>query len=123
MSKQPGRPRYQLIADDLRERIARGEYGPGDQIPTKANLMEQWNVALNTVDRAVDELRKAGLLETFQGVGTFVRSQSETESEEDQLSDLRERVAHLETQMMEVYSNMGLTYPEQAPKKSIEEAG
>ncbi|WP_433603744.1 GntR family transcriptional regulator (plasmid) [Nocardia sp. CA-135953] len=123
MSKQPGRPRYLLIADDLRERIASGEYAPGDQIPTKANLMEQWNVALNTVDRAIDELRKAGLLETFQGVGTFVRAQSEPEAEDDQISDLRERIAHLETQMMEVYANIGLTYPEQTPRKSIEEAG
>ncbi|WP_181724221.1 GntR family transcriptional regulator [Nocardia gipuzkoensis] len=123
MSKQPGRPRYLLIADDLRERIGRGEYAPGDQIPTKANLMEQWNVALNTVDRAVDALRKEGLIETFQGVGTFVRSQSEPEPEEDELADLRERVARLETQMMDVYANMGLDYPTPAHGKPIEEAG
>ena len=68
----PGKSKYQRIADDLRAKISRGEYPPGSQLPTKAELMTQYQVAVNTVERAIDELRKAGLVETLQGAGMFV---------------------------------------------------
>jgi len=69
----PGKSKYQRIADDLRAGISGGEYPPGSQLPTKAELMVRYGVAVNTVERAVDELRKAGLVETLQGAGMFVR--------------------------------------------------
>ena len=69
----PGKSKYQRIADDLRARISSGEYPVGDQLPTKAELMARYGVAVNTVERAVDELRKAGVVETLQGAGMFVR--------------------------------------------------
>jgi DNA-binding GntR family transcriptional regulator len=68
----PGKSKYQRIADDLRARISSGEYPPGSQLPTKADLMARYQVAVNTVERAIDELRKAGLVETLQGAGMFV---------------------------------------------------
>jgi DNA-binding GntR family transcriptional regulator len=68
----PGKPKYQRIADDLRTRISSGEYPVGSQLPTKAELMTRYGVAVNTVERAVDELRKAGIVETLQGAGMFV---------------------------------------------------
>jgi DNA-binding GntR family transcriptional regulator len=68
----PGTSKYQRIAADLRARINSGEYPPGSQLPTKAELMTRYQVAVNTVKRAIDELRKAGLVETLQGAGMFV---------------------------------------------------
>jgi len=68
----PGKAKYQRIADDLRARISSGEYPPGSRLPTKAELMTRHQVAVNTVERAIDELRKAGLVETLQGAGMFV---------------------------------------------------
>ena len=73
----PGKSKYQRIADDLRARISSGEYPPGSQLPTKAELMARYQVAVNTVERAIDELRKAGLVETLQGAGMFVREPPE----------------------------------------------
>src|SRR5258706_3610474 len=73
----PGKSKYQRIADDLRARISSGEYPPGSQLPTKADLMARYQVAVNTVERAIDELRKAGLVETLQGAGMFVREPPE----------------------------------------------
>ncbi|MEV6340955.1 winged helix-turn-helix domain-containing protein [Nocardia vinacea] len=117
------KPRYALIADDIRAKIKRGDYAPGDQLPTKAQLMEQWNAALNTVARAINELRDEGLVETFHGVGSFVQEPAPpTEDDnDDELGELRARVEqlevmcarveHLEALMMEVFSNLGLTYP------------
>ena len=105
----PGKPKYQRIADDLRARIGSGEYPPGSQLPTKADLMARYQVAVNTVERAIDELRKAGLVETLQGAGMFVREPPEPAHSpeytalmehlagtDDQVRRLAERVDELE---------------------------
>jgi len=70
----PGESKYQRIADDLRARISSGEYPPGSRLPTKAELMARYQVAVNTVERAIAELRQAGLVETLQGAGMRGRS-------------------------------------------------
>ena len=105
----PGKSKYQRIADDLRARISSGEYPPGSQLPTKADLMARYQVAVNTVERAIDELRKAGLVETLQGAGMFVREPPEAAHSpeytaimehlagtDDQVRRLAERVDELE---------------------------
>lgn len=96
---EPASPRkYQAIANDLRDKIVAGTYAVGSQLPTKAELMTQYDVALNTVDRALDVLRDLGLIESQQGVGTFVRT-----ANADQKADLEARVKALETQVSELY--------------------
>jgi DNA-binding GntR family transcriptional regulator len=105
----PGKPKYQRIADDLRARVSSGEYPPGSQLPTKAQLMTRHQVAINTVERAIEELRKAGIVETLQGAGMFVRDPpAATHSPEytalmehlagidDQVRELADRVEELE---------------------------
>lgn len=64
---------YQQIAHDLRERIRRGEFPPGAQIPTEAELQEQYGFSRNTVRNAINELTSAGLLDTISTRGSFVR--------------------------------------------------
>lgn len=100
------------IADDLRAKIERGDYRPGDQIPTKAELMAEWGVALNTVARAVSELQLAGWVETQQGRGSFVRvpdAPDPTTAEE--VVALRERVARLEDLVVSLHQHLGLEIP------------
>lgn len=67
---------YQQIVRDLRDQIRRGDLGPGDQIPTETELMEQYQVSRNTVRKAVDVLTSTGLLDTVTTRGTFVRERS-----------------------------------------------
>ncbi|MEU4841753.1 GntR family transcriptional regulator [Nocardia testacea] len=102
VSKNPGRPRYLQIADSLREKIEQGIYAPGDQLPTKATLCDEWGAAVNTVERALQELRENGLIETFHGVGTFVRTAKEPTSENAEIADLRARITTLEGQVAEL---------------------
>jgi GntR family transcriptional regulator len=62
------------IADDLRERIERGELRPGDQVPSERDLAEQHGVARMTARVAVDQLVNAGLVIRYRDRrGTVVR--------------------------------------------------
>lgn len=69
MRKKPS----QLIASDLREAIARGDYTAGEQLPTGNELMARYGVARQTVQNAIDQLRAAGLVAGRPGAGWFVR--------------------------------------------------
>ncbi len=71
---QQALPAYLQIANDLRDRIVRGELKPGDEVPSERRLAEEWKVARLTAGKAVAVLRTWGLVETRQGSGTFVRS-------------------------------------------------
>jgi GntR family transcriptional regulator len=42
-------PMYRQIADDLRAKIESSEIGPGDQLPTETELMDQYEASRNTV--------------------------------------------------------------------------
>jgi GntR family transcriptional regulator len=64
---------YQQIVDDLRGQIESGELKPGEQLPTEAELREQYGVSRNTVRNALVKLTSAGLVDTATTRGTFVR--------------------------------------------------
>lgn len=65
-------PRYVQLADLLRQRIARGHWPIGAQLPTLPALMAEFDVARVTVRQAVELLAREGLLSAQQGRGTFV---------------------------------------------------
>jgi len=67
-------PAYLLIADTIAQRIGAGEYRPGDQLPTEAELRAEFGVSPMTVRRAINILLDRHLVTTTQGKGTFVRS-------------------------------------------------
>lgn len=75
----PAVPRYQEIADELRQRIEAEEFdGPDDKgkrkpLPTVADLSKDLGVADGTVRKALSILRTEGLIDVQQGHGTFVR--------------------------------------------------
>ncbi|WP_207229411.1 FadR/GntR family transcriptional regulator [Ktedonosporobacter rubrisoli] len=66
----------QVIAQ-MKGLIEEGEWVVGTRIPPEPELVKQLGVSRNTVREAVQALVHMGLLETRQGDGTYVRSQSE----------------------------------------------
>ncbi|MFI1375118.1 GntR family transcriptional regulator [Streptomyces longwoodensis] len=68
------RPKYQRIADSLREAIQSGEYGPGDRLPGENDLIAEHGVARMTARQALGVLKDEGLAESRKGAGVFVRS-------------------------------------------------
>jgi GntR family transcriptional regulator len=71
MPKGP-RPPYLVVADALRERIDRGEWLPGEALPSVAELAEAYEVSSSTAGRAIRLLAGEGKLTTVKGWGTFV---------------------------------------------------
>ncbi|MCC8393175.1 GntR family transcriptional regulator [Paraburkholderia sp. MMS20-SJTR3] len=69
-------PRYQRLRDEMVALIAARHWRPGEAIPTEQALAKSYDVAVGTVRKAVDLLVAEGLLERFQGRGTFVRRAS-----------------------------------------------
>jgi len=67
------RPKYQRIADSLREAIQSGEYGPGDRLPGENDLMAEYGVARMTARQALGVLKDEGVAESRKGAGVFVR--------------------------------------------------
>lgn len=65
-------PHYQRIKQDLLQRITAGEWLPGQAIPAEAVLAEQFSVARMTVNRALQELARDGVLLRRRGSGTYV---------------------------------------------------
>lgn len=65
---------YVQIADDLADRIARGEYQPHEQLPSYAELGQIYSVSVSTAQRAVGLLRDRGVVYGWPGKGVFVAS-------------------------------------------------
>jgi len=63
---------YEEIAADIRVQIAAGKLEPGRQIGSLKELREHYGVAEGTVQSALRLLRDEGLIETFQGRGSYV---------------------------------------------------
>jgi len=65
-------PLYVRLRQDIRGRVASGEWRPGDRIPTIRELGELHGVSRMTVVQALDELSHEGVLVRWQGKGVFV---------------------------------------------------
>ncbi len=65
-------PRYVQLADILRERITRGQWAPGDKLPSLGELVREFDVARVTVRQAIDVLARDGLVSPERGRGTFI---------------------------------------------------
>lgn len=64
---------HRQIAGQIRAQIHRGDWGPGEKLPSIPAIAGMYGVAKQTVQRAVDQLRVEGLLITKPGSGTYVR--------------------------------------------------
>jgi GntR family histidine utilization transcriptional repressor len=63
---------WEAIRDDIRARIAAREWAPGGLIPGEEALAAAYGVARATVNRALQDLAEAGLVERRRRAGTRV---------------------------------------------------
>ena len=70
-------PLYQQITGLLLQSLDRGEWKPGEAIPSELELAARFQVRQGTVRKAIDELAAENLLIRRQGKGTFVATHHE----------------------------------------------
>ena len=104
------RPVYQQIMETLRGAILKGELPPGGKVPSVRDLAAQAQVNPNTMQRALTELEREGLL---VGGGTSGRTVTQDETI---LSAMREQALQaLARECAEKFMVFGLT-PTQAAR-------
>jgi GntR family transcriptional repressor for pyruvate dehydrogenase complex len=60
-------------AEQIRQMILTGEVKPGELLPPRRELAQQFGVGISTVHEAVQSLNAVGLVESRPGKGTWVR--------------------------------------------------
>lgn len=102
------RPVYQQIMETLRGAIVKGELTPGQKVPSVRDLAADAQVNPNTMQRALTELEREGLL---VGGGTSGRTVT---TNKEILSAMRDRIlAELARECAEKFLTFGIT-PTQA---------
>ncbi|MDF3140089.1 MULTISPECIES: GntR family transcriptional regulator [unclassified Streptomyces] len=106
MVEWTGKPAYQQVADDLRRRIADGEFADTRQLPSLAQLQETYEVTVTVARDAIRQLKTDGLAVSHQGKGAFLTPNADRAA---QLADpigivaeLREEVAQLRNEVGEL---------------------
>jgi DNA-binding GntR family transcriptional regulator len=66
------RPLPAQVHERIRERIRRGDFVPGDRLPTEGELCTQFGVSRVTIREALRMLQRDRLVESRQGSGHFV---------------------------------------------------
>lgn len=64
--------RYVQIADDIQDRITKGELKPNARLISERDLAVYYHCSYGTIRRVMQELRERGYVETLHGKGTFV---------------------------------------------------
>ncbi|MBC9819721.1 GntR family transcriptional regulator [Terrabacter sp. MAHUQ-38] len=95
------RPSYLQLAARLRAAVTDGTYAVGARLPSVRTLADEYGVATATAAKAMDVLKRDGIVQGRPGFGTVVReapsaSRSSTASLQEQVDDLRRRVEALE---------------------------
>ncbi|MFM9379094.1 GntR family transcriptional regulator [Gordonia sp. VNK21] len=96
-------PKYEQIRDDLATAIRRGDYRPGDALPSQRELSASYGVTLMTLRQALQVLSDEGLVVQQPGRGTFIAPQKLAHARrppDSMTDDLRSRGVELETRLL-----------------------
>ena len=72
ISRSDGRPMYLQIMEQIKQRVAVGDWSPGEEIPSIRQLAVGLRVSVITVKRAYLELEREGVIVTQHGKGSTV---------------------------------------------------
>src|SRR5436190_17418886 len=88
-----GVPVYRQIIDQVMGGVAAGNLAGGDQLPTVRQVAVDLSINPNTVMRAYREMEIRGVLETQQGMGTFISQQKIKRDEVERRRQLSQLVS------------------------------
>ena len=101
ISQSDKRPMYVQIMEQMKQRIAVGDWTEGQTIPSIRQLAVDLQVSVITVKRAYLELEREGVIVTHQGKGSQVASNPDlgTKMREQELEQHLEQSVRIGTQL------------------------
>lgn len=70
--REDTRPRSEQVAAQIRAQIIAGDFAPGDQLPATGALVELYDIANTTVQKALNILKHEGWITAQRGKGVYV---------------------------------------------------
>ena len=97
LSQADGRPMYLQIIEQIKRRIAVGDWKAGEPIPSIRQLAADLQISVITVKRAYLELEREGVIATHHGKGSVVAAGADVASRiyEQELAKHLEQAARL----------------------------
>ena len=97
ISQSDGRPLYLQIMEQIKQRVAVGDWPRGQEIPSIRQLAVSLQVSVITVKRAYLELEREGVIATQHGKGSIVALDPALSSRlyDDELAEHFDQVARL----------------------------
>ncbi|MFD5860814.1 GntR family transcriptional regulator [Streptomyces chartreusis] len=107
-SGNSGGKEFQRVADELRARMADGEYPLHSHLPSQRYLTKEFGVSRDTVQRALRELAAEGWIESRQGSGSRVIKTQRIQSPTPKATRSRRGVT-LESLISEAFEHVEVT--------------
>ena len=82
---------HKLILSDVREKIVSGAWPPGFRIPFETDMAKDYGCSRMTVNKALTQLARYGLLERARKSGTYVKT-PQTLSAAMEITNIRKEV-------------------------------
>ena len=87
-----GKPIYDQIYTQIKEKIIAGELKEGDALPSMRLLAKELRISVITTKRAYEELEKDGFLYTVPGKGCYVAPRNVELLREENLKKIEEHI-------------------------------
>src|SRR6185436_17696312 len=81
-TREARKPKHRQLFEELGGAIQKGAFVPGQQLPTEAELMQQYGVSRTTVTRTLRDLEHRGVIWRRRGSGTFVKEIERTSTKQ-----------------------------------------
>ncbi|MCY1715082.1 GntR family transcriptional regulator [Caproiciproducens galactitolivorans] len=85
ISNSSGKPIYEQITQQIKNRIIAGYLNEGDALPSMRLLAKELHISVITTKRAYEDLERDGFIETVAGKGSFVARKNMEFIREEQL--------------------------------------
>ena len=123
ISQADRRPMYLQIIEQIRQRIAVGDWQPAYEMPSIRALAASLQVSVITVKRAYLELERDGVIVTRQGKGSFVADTADlsTQLRRNELDERLSAAADLGYQLGMTADEIAARLLETVQKKSEDE--
>ena len=106
ISNSSGRPIYDQISEQIKEKILTGQLEEGEALPSMRLLAKELRISVITTKRAYEELERDGFIVTMTGKGSFVAEKNTEAVREEYLKRIEEHIG--EIVRLSVSSHLGL---------------